>query len=143
MNYKKICFFSIFFLVVLFLENFQIFKKTILLISRDTDRRMIDHHGHCSGESVGFVKYLYKKYEFEKIPKIVNFDRMVPDNYWSIFKFDIKIQNKIYNYDYIILLNYNSKSLTKIDNPELGEKFDIENYKVIENLKNCYLLSQI
>ena len=146
MNYKKICFLSIFFLTILFLENFQIYKKTALLISRDADRRLIDHHGYCSGESVGFVKYLYKKYNFEFIPKIINFDEMAPDEYWSIFKFDKNIRNKIYNYDYIILLNYNSKKSNKINNiiySEINNEFDIKNYKILENSKNCYLLKLI
>jgi len=146
MNYKKICFFLILFLSILFLENLQIYKKTFVLLSKDTDRRIVDHHGYCDGESVGFIKYLYTKYNFELTPKIVNFDEMVPDDYWSIFKFDKNIRNKIYNYDYVILLNYRSKKLNKIDNiiySEINNEFDLNNYKIIENTKNCFLLKLI
>ena len=146
MNYKKICFFLILFLSILFLENLQIYKKTFVLLSKDVDRRIIDHHGYCNGESVGFIKYLYKKYNFEITPKIVNFDEMVPDDYWSIFKFDKNIRNQIYNYDYVILLNYRSKKLNKIDNiiySEINNEFDLNNYKILENSKNCFLLKLI
>ena len=146
MNYKKICFFLILFLSILFLENLQIYKKIFVLLSKDADKRMVDHHGYCDGESVGFIKYLYKKYNFKLTPKIVNFDEMVPDDYWSIFKFDKNVRNKIYNYNYIILLNYRSKQLNKIDNiiySEVNNEFDLNNYKILEKSKNCFLLKLI
>ena len=116
------------------------------MVSKDTDERIVDHHGYCDGESVGFIKYLYKKYNFKLTPKIVNFDEMVPDDYWSIFKFDKNVRNKIYNYNYIILLNYRSKQLNKIDNiiySEVNNEFDLNNYKILEKSKNCFLLKLI
>ena len=68
---------------------------------------------------------------------IINFDNKVPDNYWSIFKFDKKVQKNIFtNYDYIILLNYNYMEMKQsIKN----KNFNLENYKIIENSKNCFL----
>ena len=137
MNYKKINFLLILFLTILFIENFQIPKKIFILLTKDSEKRLVDHHGYCGGESVGFIKYLYKKYDFKSIPMIINFDDKVPDNYWSIFKYDKKIRQNIFkNYDYIILLNYDYVEMRKsIKN----KNFNLDNYKIIENSKNCFL----
>ncbi len=137
MNYKKINFLLILFLTILFIENFQIPKKIFILLTKDPEKRLVDQHGYCGGESVGFIKYLYKKYNFKSIPMIINFDNKVPDNYWSIFKFDKKVRKNIFtNYDYIILLNYNYMEMKQsIKN----KNFNLDNYKIIENSKNCFL----
>lgn len=137
MKYKKINFLLILFLTILFIEKFQIHKKIYILLTKDPEKRLVDQQGYCGGESVGFIKYLYKKYDFKFIPMILNFDNKVPDNYWSIFKFDKKIRKNVFkNYDYIILLNYNYDDMNKsIKN----KNFNLDNYKIIENYKNCFL----
>ena len=137
MKYKKINFLLILLLTVLFIENFQIPKKIFILLTKDQEKRLVDQNGYCGGESVGFIRYLYKKYDFKSIPIIINFDNKVPDNYWSIFKFDKKVRKNIFtNYEYIILLNYNYKKMKKsIKN----KNFNLDNYKIIENTKNCFL----
>ena len=108
MTFKKISFLLIFFLSIIFLNNLQIYKKFFVLLTKNPEKRLIDYHGYCGGESVGFIKFLYKKYNFKLIPKILNFDKMVPDNYWSIFKFNRGIRSNNFNYEYLILLNYNT-----------------------------------
>tara|TARA_B100001059_G_C17825897_1_gene581337 strand:+ start:1866 stop:2294 length:429 start_codon:yes stop_codon:yes gene_type:complete len=139
MTFKKISFLLIFILLILFLNNLQIYKKFFVLLTKDPEKRLIDHHGYCGGESVGFIKFLYKKYNFMFIPKILNFDKMVPDNYWSIFKFDKDIRSNNFNYEYLILLNYNSYNKKNII--KFGKKdIDLNNYKIIENNQNCFLL---
>ena len=137
MNYKKINFLLILFLTILFIENFQIPKKIFILLTKDSEKRLVDQHGYCGGESVGFIKYLYKKYDFKSVPMIINFDNKVPDNYWSIFKYDKNIRQNIFkNYDYIILLNYDYVEMRKsIKN----KNFNLDNYKIIENSKSCFL----
>ena len=129
MNYKKINFLLILFLTILFIENFQIPKKIFILLTKDPEKRLVDQHGYCGGESVGFIKYLYKKYDFKSIPMIINFDNKVPDNYWSIFKFDKKVRKNIFtNYDY-----------KKMKKGFKSKNFNLDNYKIIENSKNCFL----
>ena len=68
---------------------------------------------------------------------IINFDNKVPDSYWSIFKFDKKVRKNIFeNYNYIILLNFNYKEMKQ----DMKDKnFNLKNYKIIENYKNCFL----
>ena len=128
---NKISFFLALVLIVTIFENSQTLKKSFFLISKDYKKRMSDHHGYCGNESVGFIDYLYKKYNFKKIPKIINNE--VPDEYWSLFRFDKNIRNKKYNYEYLILLNHNQEKI-------MSKEFNINNYKIIENNKNCYLL---
>ena len=119
---NKISFFLALVLIVAILENSQTLRKSFFLISKDYKKRMIDHHGYCGNESVGFIDYLYK---------IINNE--VPDEYWSLFRFDKNIRNKKYNYEYLILLNYNQEKI-------MSKEFNINNYKIIESNKNCYLL---
>ena len=137
MKYKKINLLLILLLTIFFIENFQIHKKIFILLTKDPEKRLVDQNGYCGGESVGFIKYLYKKYDFKFTPMIINFDKKVPDSYWSIFKFDKKARNNIFeNYDYIILLNFNYKEM------KLGIKdknLNLKNYEIIENTKNCFL----
>ena len=45
-------------------RDFQIPKKIFILLTKDPEKRLVDQHGYCGGESVGFIKYLYKKYNF-------------------------------------------------------------------------------
>ncbi len=137
MNYKKINLLLILILTILFIENYQIHKKIFILLTKGPEKRLVDQYDYCGGESVGFIKYLYKKYDFKSIPVIINFDDKVPDNYWSIFKFDKKVRKNIFtNYDYIILLNYDYKKMKK---GFKSKNFNLDNYKIIENSKNCFL----
>lgn len=142
MNYKKIHFLLILFVSILFLENLQIYKKIFILISKNPDKRLIDQNGYCGGESVGFIKFLFRKYDFKDIPKIINNGRMVPDSYWSIFKFDKNVRENRFNYNYIILLNYNFPKKNKIISLE-KKQIDLNNYNIIENYENCFLLKLI
>ena len=142
MNYKKICYLLILFISILFLENLQIYKKMFILVSKNPEERLIDQNGYCGGESVGFIKFLFKKYNFKKIPNIINFDRMVPDDYWSIFKFDKDIRENKLNYNYLILLNYNFPKKNRII-PLENKQIDLNNYNIIENYENCFLLKLI
>ena len=139
MKYKKIIILLIFFASILFLENIQIYKKIFILVSKDPERRLIDQQGYCGAESVGFIKFLLKKYKFEYVPRVLNFDNMVPDDYWSFFKFDKNIRKKIYNNDYVILLNFNLKDKKNLKSLK-ESMIDLDNYRFIETYENCFLI---
>ena len=139
MTYKKIIILLIFFVSILFLENIQIYKKIFILVSKDPERRIIDQHGYCGAESVGFIKFLLKKYKFEHIPRVINFDNMVPDNYWSFFKFDKNIRKNVFKNDYVILLNFNIKDEKNLESLNKS-MINLDNYKFIENYENCFLI---
>ena len=120
------------------MNNLQIYKKFFVLLTKNPEKRLIDYHGYC-GESQLDLLSFYIKYNFKLIPKILNFDKMVPDNYWSIFKFNRGIRSNNFNYEYLILLNYNTynkKNVIKFGK----KKINLKDYKIIENKQNCFLL---
>ena len=139
MTHKKIIILLILFVSILFLENTQIYKKIFILVSKDPERRLIDQHGYCGAESVGFIRFLLKKYEFNQVPRVINFDNMVPDNYWSFFKFDKNIRENKFNNDYVILLNFNVKDEKNLKLLKKS-KIDLNNYTFIETYENCFLI---
>jgi len=65
------------------------------------DDRIINKYGYCSGESIGYLLYLKKKYQIKDNPKIVNYIH-TPQVNWAII--NTEIINK--NSEKLILLNY-------------------------------------
>ena len=108
------------------------------------DDRIISRYGYCSGESIGYLLYLKKKYQIKDNPKIVNYIH-TPQVNWAII--NTEIINK--NSKQLILLNYPGSEiridLKKINN-NLFEfkdayffsiKFDnIESVEIFNNSKN-------
>ena len=64
---------------------------------------------------------------------------MVPDNYWSFFKFDKNIRKNVFNNDYVILLNFNLKDETNLKSLKKS-RINLDNYKFIETYDNCFLI---
>ena len=79
------------------------------------DDRIISRYGYCSGESIGYLLYLKKKYQIKDNPKIVNYVHVADAN-WAIV--NTKIIDK--NSKKLILLNYPGSeikiNLNKINN---------------------------
>jgi hypothetical protein len=65
------------------------------------DDRIINKYGYCSGESIGYLLYLKKKYQIKDNPKIVNYIH-TPQVNWVII--NTKVINK--NLEELIFLNY-------------------------------------
>ena len=108
------------------------------------DDRIISRHGYCSGESIGYLLYLKKKYQIKDNPKIVNYIR-TPQVNWAMI--NTKIINK--NSKEFILLNYPGlkfkTNLIMINNnifePReiefFHDKFDkIESIEILNNSRN-------
>ena len=64
---------------------------------------------------------------------------MVPDNYWSFFKFDKNIRENKFNNDYVILLNFNLKDKKNLKSLKKS-KINLNNYTFIEAYENCFLI---
>ena len=56
------------------------------------DDRIINKYGYCSGESIGYLLYLKKKYQIKDNPKIVNYIH-TPQVNWSIVNTNIINKN--------------------------------------------------
>ena len=108
------------------------------------DDRIINKYGYCSGESIGYLLYLKKKYQIKDNPKIVNYVHVADAN-WAIV--NTKIIDK--NSKKLILLNYpgpeirthlekiNSNLFEFKDVQFFSNKFDkIESIEIVNNSKN-------
>jgi len=94
-----------FFIILLFKTNLT--KNIISVYNLNEKDRLIRNYGYCGGESIGYLKYLKKKFNFESNPKIINFIHTPPIN-WSIYN-----PNKYKKSDYLIILNYPGKIFEK------------------------------
>ena len=126
---KKNFFIFCFFLLVA--QQFNLFHDTYGIIINSYEKRLEKFYGDCNGISYGFVKKIYKDYNLieklklkEKNIKVENFD-----DYPSIYGYFYN-PKYIDSEKYLILLNLEKKSLEK--------KFN--NYKIILNKNNCYLI---
>ena len=108
------------------------------------DDRIINKYGYCSGESIGYLLYLKKKYQIKDNPKIVNYTHTPPVN-WAIVNTETIDKNS----KKLILLNYPGPEiridLKKINNnlfefndaAFFSNKFDkIESIEIVNNSKN-------
>ena len=108
------------------------------------DDRIINKYGYCSGESIGYLLYLKKKYQIKDNPKIVNYIH-TPRVNWAMV--NTNIINK--NSKKLIFLNYpgpeisiglkkiNSNLFEFKDAEFFSNKFDkIESIEIVNNSKN-------
>ena len=91
----------IIFFLLAFVNNHNLFRKFYNIFFTDYETRLIEKHGYCSGDSVGFLRMLKKKYKFNFNPLVVNYEDAVPDSGWSIYDNHNKTDSK-----HKILLNY-------------------------------------
>ena len=232
---KQNLFILLFIIILLFFTNkISFYNNLINLIKFNEEQRITNFYGYCHDESIGYLKYLKKRYKFDNNPEIINF-RHTPQTNWSIFdsrklhnksnekiflnypgnEFNVdlevlknsnyefkdiyyystissKIQSlilpnnnnkyffldfylknksnklkkiksiKVYNYlnnnEYLIDLSFDEfkldeeKIFIKITDPnsniylqedvkiKLINRYNLENYKIIDNFKNCYYL---
>ena len=91
--------------------NTNFFKNFAEVILYKFDDRIVNRYGFCSGESIGYLLYLKKKYEIKNNPKIINYAHG-PSVNWAIIntkninkssnKFIRVVSNEEWN-----ILNYN------------------------------------
>jgi len=108
------------FLLIIFLNKSDFFKKLYFLIQDNYTKRMVDQYGYCSKESYGFLVDLKKKYKFDVNPKIINYDVIPPSN-WIIYNSSQDFEKRPR-----IFLNYQKKQSLKFNN--LGKNFISEGH---------------
>ena len=91
--------FSLLILILLLKTNF--IKNLVNLIEYDESQRIEKVYGFCDGESIGYLKYLKKKYVIKTNPKILNYVH-TPKVNWSIYETSEKEDDQ----NQIIILNY-------------------------------------
>ena len=97
------------FLILSFIYNHNLFRKFYNILFQKYESRLFKNYEYCSGESIGFLKMLKKKYKFSFNPKIINYD-IVPNSNWSIYDTYKKTDTK-----HTIFLNYPEKLFFRFD----------------------------
>lgn len=105
-NKKVISFLVLLILVVILFIKTSFFKNLINVIKFSEDERIEKIYGFCGGESVGYLKYLKKKYKIKNNPKILNF-KHTPPSKWSIYESSKKDADD----NQKIILNYPGKEI--------------------------------
>ena len=125
--------------------NTNFFKNFAEVILHKFDDRIVNRYGFCSGESIGYLLYLKKKYEIKNNPKIINYVH-TPSVNWAI----INTKNINKSSKKLIFLNYPGSelkiNLKKINNSlfELSDAYffskdkfsKIESIEIVNNSNN-------
>ena len=121
------------FLIVILFKNTETFYNIFKISKSNYSERLSKNYenlfysGFCQNQSHGYLIYIKENYEFDNIPKIINFDSTKKIPYWVFEEINYKESSK-----YLILLNYN---LVK------GEEFNFTQYKILDNYKDsCFYL---
>lgn len=126
-----------FFLFILILFVFIFWgdspRKFYNLIKLDYDQRLTKVYGYCEGHYVGFLRYLDKKYKFEKKPNIIQYTG-VRNPGWI---FHQRKKKELSN-NYKIFLGYNNIDnikLLKIDKNKFKYNFSYAfNHRYFKNI---------
>ena len=114
-------------LIIFFAVKIDFFKNSYNIFSKNYDERMSSIYSFCSGEGIGYLRYIRKKFNINDVPKIINYDH-VPNSNWAIISANTVNKKS----DKIIFLNYpgpeQKTELHKIKN-NLYELKDVEFYK--------------
>ena len=126
MNIKKINNYT-YYLAILFLTiYFNFFENVYVIYRSNFNERLVSNYGYCEKNSYGFIKFIEKKYKFNKNISIQN-DEIYPSSQAFIYK-----PKKENNKKFLILLNRDENKKT----------INIKNYSIIEKFKNCYYLKK-
>jgi len=97
-------------LILFILVFFRTFHNIYVIYKNDYQTRLTKSYGFCDKQGYGFVRSIIKKNNIRDNIRIINYS----NNFASIdslfYNFD---KNKIYNENYLILLNYNNNHNNK------------------------------
>ena len=97
----KVVFFTLFVLIMIFVLKSNFLKNLTNILKFDENKRIEKIYGFCDGESIGYLKYLKKRYNFKTNPRIINYVH-TPSIKWSIYITDMKENDE----NQMIILNY-------------------------------------
>jgi hypothetical protein len=139
---KKLQILVLLILIIICGINTNFFKNFAGVILHKFDDRIVNTYGFCSGESIGYLLYLKKKYEIKNNPKIINYDH-TPSVNWAI----INTKNINKSSKKLILLSYpgselkinfnkTNNSLFELSDPYFVSEDKFSKIKSIEILNN-------
>jgi hypothetical protein len=105
---KKFRHIIIFFLLLLIINHYNLFKNTTDIITLTYKERLIKSYGFCTKEGFGYIEYLKKNYKDVHNIKIVNYSSIEP-SLWMIFKPILSKYSDSAKHGELILINYPGK----------------------------------
>ncbi len=122
--------FVILILVVFFIKFTSFFKDVYEISTKDHNLRQQLAYDYCDYSGEGYIFYIKKKYKLKNSPNIVNFKR-TPSQNWIFGNYrQSKKSNKS-----IVLFNLDKNN---------NQRFDLKNFKVIDNYKNdCLFVEKL
>ena len=126
MNIKKINNYTYYLVILFLIIYFNFFENVYVIYKSNFNERLVSNYGYCEKNSYGFIKFIEKKYKFNKNIRIQN-DEIYPSSQAFIYK-----PKKENNKKFLILLNHDENKKT----------INIKNYSIIEKFKNCYYLKK-
>lgn len=97
----KISYLIFFLLIIIFVLKTNFLRNLLDVLKYSENDRVEKIYGYCGGQSIGYLRYLKKKYKIETNPMILNYSHTPPVK-WSIYETSSLNNNK----DQIIILNY-------------------------------------
>tara|TARA_B100000795_G_scaffold139746_1_gene104612 strand:- start:321 stop:1034 length:714 start_codon:yes stop_codon:yes gene_type:complete len=101
MHSNKIFYFISIILVIMIFFKTSFVNNLKNVLESSENERITKLYGYCKNESIGYLKYLKKKYDIKSNPKIINYVH-TPPNKWAIY--DVLAQN--IDSTKLIILNY-------------------------------------
>ena len=105
---KRILYIAYFFLLLLIINHYNLFKNTIDMLTLTYKERLIKSYGFCSKEGFGYIEYLKKNYKNVHNIKIINYSSIEP-TLWMIFKPILSKYDDSKKTNELILINYPGK----------------------------------
>ena len=120
------------FLVLIFIFNQNLVRKFYNIINFDYESRISKSGGYCSDDSVGYLRYLKKKYDFKFNPTVINYEDSVPNSNWAIYDTRLKDDNT-----HKVLLKYPNKLFLKFE-PSVKNFYSKNTVKYSSGISEIY-----
>ena len=120
------------FLILIFIFNQNLVRKFYNIINFDYESRISKSGGYCSDDSVGYLRYLKKKYDFKFNPTVINYEDSVPNSNWAIYDTRLKDDNT-----HKVLLNYRNKLFLKFE-PSVENFYSKNTVKYSSGISEIY-----
>ena len=120
------------FLVLIFIFNQNLVRKFYNIINFDYESRISKSGGYCSDDSVGYLRYLKKKYDFKFNPTVINYEDSVPNSNWAIYDTRLKDDNT-----HKVFLNYRNKLFLKFE-PSVKNFYSKNTVKYSNGISEIY-----
>ena len=115
--------------LIVYKTNFLKSFHDLTIISYED--RISSTYGFCDREGIGYVNFIKKNFDINGKIEIKNSLPLNKNNSGEWFVYNSNF-NKKKKSDYLIIINHE----------KLKKKFDLNNYKILHNFKDCYFLNK-